>query len=335
MNKLKKIAGKNETYILLIILLLSMVIQGISGMFFASNNILDLIRSIIVNAIYALCALLAFISTGPDVSFPMIGALASYLTFAAGNKFDLPVIILIPIALIIGAMCGSVNGFFVVKYRFRSLIVTLATSTMCYGIIFGAFGGSRSAVPKSLSSLAGWKLFTVTSVRTGLSSVLPGMFLVMVALYLIVYLVLNFTTVGRGIYAIGGDEVAAKRAGYNVNAIRFGIFVANGMIAAIGGLAYALMSNNCTPTEYYGGEMIVIAAIVLGGVRLTGGVGSLTGCILGTLLLSMVTSSLTMVGISVYWQQTFVGVIIIIGAAISSLQAVRAQKIFVQARKGD
>ena len=107
------------------------------------------------------------------------------------------------------------------------------------------------------------------------------------------------------------------------------------MIAAIGGLAYALMSNNCTPTEYYGGEMIVIAAIVLGGVRLTGGVGSLTGCILGTLLLSMVTSSLTMVGISVYWQQTFVGVIIIIGAAISSLQAVRAQKIFVQVRKGD
>ena len=89
--------------------------------------------------------------------------------------------------------------------------------------------------------------------------------------------------VGRGVYAIGGDEVSAERAGFAVKKIRFGIFVVNGMLAAVAGLSYAVMSMRYLPTEYSGAEMDVIAAIILGGTRLNGGVGTLKGCILGTL----------------------------------------------------
>ena len=92
------------------------------------------------------------------------------------------------------------------------------------------------------------------------------------------------------------------------------------MIAAIGGLCYSVMSMKYLPTEFAGGEMVVIAAIVLGGARLTGGVGTLKGCILGTLLLTMVTNSLILAGISVYWQKVFIGGIIIIGTAIPTIQ---------------
>ena len=126
--------------------------------------------------------------------------------------------------------------------------------------------------------------------------------------------------VGRGVYAVGGDEISAERAGFNVKKIRFGVFVVNGMIAAVAGLCYSVMSMRYLPTEYAGGEMVVIAAIVLGGTRLTGGVGTLKGCILGTLLLTMVTNSLILVGISVYWQKVFIGSIIIIGTAIPAIQ---------------
>jgi len=152
-------------------------------------------------------------------------------------------------------------------------------------------------------------------------------------MYVIAYLVLKKTMIGRAVYAIGGDEISARRAGFQVDKIRFGIFVVNGLIAVIGGICYACMCKNCSPMEYYGGEMIVIAAIVLGGVRLTGGHGSLLGCLLGTLLLSMVSNSLTMVGISVYYQKVFIGIIIIVGASISAIQTKRSQKISSVAEK--
>lgn len=323
-KKVKRLLSKNEFYVGLIIVILAILIQSVSGLFFAINNVVDLLRAIVVNAIYALCGLLAFVSTGADVSFPMIAGMSTYIVFKLGEVTSLPAVVLVLIALAIGALCGCINGYFIVKYHFNSLIVTLATSSICYGIAFGALKGVRIDVPAQFSGFANWNILQVKSAQTGLGASLHGAFLVMIVLYVLVYLVLNKTMIGRAVYAIGGDEISARRAGFQVDKVRFGIFVVNGMIAVIGGLCYACMCKNCSPMEYYGGEMIVIAAIVLGGVRLTGGHGSLLGCLLGTLLLSMVSNSLTMVGISVYYQKVFIGIIIIIGASVSAIQAKRS-----------
>lgn len=323
-KKVKRLLSKNEFYVGLIIVILAVLIQSVSGLFFAINNVVDLLRAIAVNAIYALCGMLAFVSTGADVSFPMIAGMSTYIIFKLGEVTSLPAVVLVLIALVIGALCGCINGYFIVKYHFNSLIVTLATSSICYGIAFGALKGVRIDVPSQFAGFANWNILQVKSAQTGLGASLHGAFLVMIILYVIAYLVLNKTMVGRAVYAIGGDEISARRAGFQVDKIRFGIFVVNGMIAVIGGICYACMCKNCSPMEYYGGEMIVIAAIVLGGVRLTGGHGSLLGCLLGTLLLSMVSNSLTMVGISVYYQKVFIGIIIIIGASVSAIQAKRS-----------
>lgn len=332
-KKVKRLLGKNEFYVGAIIVILAIAIQAASGLFFAVNNVVDLLRAIIVNAIYALCALFAFVSTGTDMSFPMIAGMSTYVIFKLGEVTALPWPVLLLIALAIGALCGALNGFFIVKFRFNSLIVTLATSSICYGIAFGALKGVRIDVPAQFAGFANWNILNVKSATTGLGASLHGAFLVMIAMYLIAYFVLNKTMIGRAIYAIGGDEISARRAGFQVDKIRFGVFVVNGMIAVIGGICYACMCKNCSPMEYYGGEMIVIAAIVLGGVRLTGGHGSLLGCLLGTLLLSMVSNSLTMVGISVYYQKVFIGIIIIVGASISAIQTKRSQKISSVAEK--
>ncbi len=328
MNKnVKRLLGKNEFYVALIIVVLAVLIQAMSGMFFAVNNIVDLLRSIVVNAIYALCAMLAFVSTGADVSFPMIAGMSTYIIFKLGETTSLPAPVLILISLLIGAAVGCVNGFFIVKFNFNSLIVTLSTSSICYGIAFGALKGVRIDVPPQFKAFADWNILSVNSAKTGLGATLHGAFIIMIIMYFLVYLVLQHTMVGRAIYAIGGDEIAARRAGFKVDQIRFGIFVVNGLIASIGGLCYACMCKNCSPMEYYGGEMIVIAAIVLGGVHLTGGHGSLLGCLLGTFLLSMVSNSLTMIGVSVYYQKVFVGIIIIAGASVAAIQASRSMKI--------
>ncbi len=319
----KKIAKQSEFYVFLIIIIISLVIQFRSGLFFANNNIVDIMRSMIVPLIYALCAFLAFISTGPDVSFPLIAALSSYLAIIVTYKigYNGPWILVYIIGMFFGALMGALNGFIIVKYKFPSLIVTLGTSSIFSGILLGAFEAERMDLPDTLQRFGKASLLSVKNAKTGLGSTLPMTFLIVIVLYLVAYLILNFTMIGRGVFAIGGDEISAERAGFNVKKIRFGIFVVNGMLAAIAGLSYAVMSMRYLPTEYAGAEMTVIAAIILGGTRMNGGVGTLKGCILGTLLLTMVTNSLILLGISVYWQKVFVGAIIIIGTAVSVIQS--------------
>ena len=210
--------------------------------------------------------------------------------------------------------------------KFNSLIVTLGTSSICSGILFGAFEAGRTELPDKLYKLSKINIATVTNAKSGLSSSLPVTFIIMIVLYVIAYLILNYTMAGRSVYAVGGDEVSAQRAGINVGKVRFLVFVVNGGIAAIAGLCYAMMSYFYLPNEYAGAEMLVIAAVILGGTRMTGGIGTLRGCLLGTLLLTMVANSLILLGISVYWEKVFIGAIIIIGTAISAMQAKSASK---------
>ena len=291
----KSIMKQTEFYVLCIIIAFSVIIQVRSGQFFTSNNLMDLIRSMIIPAIYALCALLSFVSTGADVSFPLIAALSAYIAVTLGNNFSLGVIPIFIIAIGVGCLIGCINGFFIVKYKFNSLIVTLGTSSICSGILFGAFEAGRTELPDKLYKLSKINIATVTNAKSGLSSSLPVTFIIMIVLYVIAYLILNYTMAGRS-------------------------------VSAIAGLCYAMMSYFYLPNEYAGAEMLVIAAVILGGTRMTGGIGTLRGCLLGTLLLTMVANSLILLGISVYWEKVFIGAIIIIGTAISAMQAKSASK---------
>ena len=323
MKRLKRITKQSEFYVFLIIIALSIVIQIRSGQFYTNNNIVDITRSMIVPLIYALCAFLAFISTGPDVSFPLVAALSAYLairiTYATG--YNGPWILVYLIGMVFGGIMGALNGFIIVRYKFPSLIVTLGTSSIFSGLLLGAFEAQRMDLPENLANYGSSVLLRVKNPVTGLGAALPMTFLIVVVLYIVAYLLLNYTMVGRGVFAIGGDEISAERAGFNVKGIRFGIFVINGMLAAIAGLTYAVNSMRYLPTEYAGAEMTVIAAIILGGTRMNGGVGTLKGCVLGTLLLTMVTNSLILLGVDVNWQKAFIGAIIIIGTAVSVMQS--------------
>jgi simple sugar transport system permease protein len=321
-KNIKKTATRPEFYVFLIIVLLSVFIQAKSGLFFSNNNIVDLLRSMTVPLIYAICAYLGFISTGPDVSFPLVAALSGYLAteFVFITGYSGPIIVVFLVAIFFGLIMGGINGFIIAKYNFPSLIVTLGTSSIFSGILLGVFEAGRIKLPDSMIEFGQTSLVTVTNGTTGLGSSLPVTFLIMIGLYLITYLVLNYTMIGRGVFAVGGDATSAERAGFNVKRIRFGVFTVNGALAAIAGVVYSVESTYFLPTEFAGEEMIVIAAVILGGTRLLGGIGTLTGCVLGTLLLTIVTNSLILVGVPIYWQKFIIGAIIIAGTAISVIQ---------------
>jgi len=316
---IKKITKQTEFYVFLIIVALSLLIQFRSGQFFTNNNIVDLMRSMVVPSMYAICAFLAFVSTGPDVSFPLIAALSSYATIVISLNIGYkgPVIWLYVLAGVFGLLMGAFNGFILVKYKFPALIVTLGTSAIFSGVLFGVLKARRMELPSTMLEFGKSSILTVKNADSGLGSQLPSTILILVGLYIVTYLVLNYTIVGRGVYAIGGDEVSAERAGFNVKMIRFGVFCANGVVASIAGMTYSSMTQFALPNEFSGAEMTVIAAIILGGTRITGGVGTLKGTLLGTFLIVMVANSLILLGIPVYWQRVFTGLIIIVGTAIS------------------
>ena len=141
---------------------------------------------------------------------------------------------------------------------------------------------------------------------------------------------LKSTMFGRGIYAIGGDPEAARRAGFPVVRIQIVLYVLVGMMAAIGGVMNVILSRNANPQDLVGNELDIIAAVVLGGASIFGGRGSVLGTVLGVLLVQLINNSLLLMGVPTAWQRAAVGLLLIVGVGIQALSARRAsRRVFV------
>lgn len=332
-KKLKRLTSRNETYIFLILVLLAIVIQARSGQFFTGNNLVDIASALIVPGLFAIGAFMVLVSGGIDVSFPALASLAAYATtktfldmnFAATG----PMGILLPLlmAMAIGAVLGAFNGLFIGYFNLNAMIITLGASSVFKGFMQGTLNSKQLAViPEGMRDFGTSALFTATNPVSGLSSRMPVAFLVLLVVIALAWFILNKTYFGRGIYAIGGNPASAKAAGFNVKRTKFLLYVIVGVISAVAGMIRVCMMQQCHPTNMLGMEMNIIAGVVLGGVAITGGAGTLTGCMLGTLLIVMVENSMILLGVPVTFKSVFVGALIVIGTGISAMQVTRAAK---------
>jgi simple sugar transport system permease protein len=304
------------------VIALSLLIQFRSGQFYTGNNLVDLIRSMTVPAIFAVGAMMVIVSGGIDVSFPAIASLAMYMTtrILLSVNYSGPVILPYLMGAGFGLLMGLLNGVLIGYFRFPTLVVTLGTSSLFVGIMQGGFGAHELPVPPSMFDHGTASLFTAYNAKLQLSSDMPVQVLILLVVLALTFFILRYTMLGRGIYAIGGDEVSAKRAGFNVFGIRMFIYGYVGLIAGIAGITRACMMRNCHPTNLLGIELVVIAAVVLGGTRVAGGLGTLTGTMLGMALMIIMSNSLILLGIPTYWQKVFTGAVIIIGTGVSAHQ---------------
>lgn len=327
---MKKLAGQNETYISIVIVALSMMIQLRSGQFFTSNNIVDQLSALIVPGLFALGAFMVIVSGGVDVSFPALASLSMYATTRILVDINYQGGILLPIvmSLCFGAILGAINGVLIASFSLPPLIVTLGTASVFKGIMQGVLNSVQiAAIPHGMSSFGTSALFIAKNPQTGLTSRMPVAFLALIIVWAIVYFVLQHTMYGRGLYAIGGNEVSAHRAGFNVWMIKFLLYVGVGMISSLAGLIRVCMMTQAHPTNMLGMEMMIIAGVVLGGTAITGGAGTLTGCMLGTILIVIVQNSLILLGVPTFWQGLFLGLLILVGMGVSALQVARAIKV--------
>nr|WP_276008995.1 ABC transporter permease [Aequitasia blattaphilus] len=314
---------------MIIIFALSLLIQFRSGQFYTPNNIVDILSAMVVPGMFAVGAFLVLLSGGIDVSFPALASLSAYAITKSLLDAEYSGNILVPIllAIVIGIILGSINGFFVGYLKLPALIVTLGTSSVFKGFMQGTLKSKQLAViPSGMKKFGTSALATAENAKSGLTSVLPVAFLVLILVLIITFFVLRYTMFGRGIYAIGGNESAAYNAGFKVKRTKFLLYVFAGVIASVAGVIRVCMMQQAHPTNMLGMEMNIIAGVVLGGTSMVGGKGTLTGCMLGTLLIVLVENSLILIGVPVVWKKVFVGLLIVIGTAMSAYQVKRADK---------
>lgn len=145
---------------------------------------------------------------------------------------------------------------------------------------------------------------------------LPASFLVLVAVTIVLAIIMNFTVFGRKVYAIGGSEEAAQRIGIRIKRVKVLIYVIAGAIAGLAGMTHVTLSRMANPFDLVGMELNVIAAVVLGGARITGGHGTVLGTFLGVFVITMINTTLLMAGVPSYWQKFVIGCLIIVGTGL-------------------
>jgi simple sugar transport system permease protein len=325
----KKILRSNEFVIFLILVGLSLAIGLVNPAFFSISTVFDTLRASIVFFIMAYGLLPIIIAGGIDISFVAIAAVSSYAThmFLIGRGYQGGILLYYVIACGMGVLMGLLNGFLVTRFKLPVFDVSLAAYTMWYGFnLF--FVGATANFDLPPGTVGYYNQFIIKARdpfvgETGLH--ISILYVIVIGLF--IAWMLKYTTIGRGIYAIGGNREVALRSGFNISRITLITFAIMGLLSAIAGVTQAFLSRYFNPVIFITQPLDVLAAIILGGAAITGGSGSVLGTTLGVLVIQLINRALILTGIPVEWQRFVVGVILILFTSIPALRALRARRV--------
>jgi simple sugar transport system permease protein len=314
-----------SAFTLLLILLVCVVVGSINPVFFQLANLFDMARASVVIGLFALGVLIVLAAGGLDVSFTAIAALCLYsvtklsLLYWAGAPF----VVLLLAGAMGGAVLGACNGLLVHWLQVPSLIVTIGTQYAYRGVLLTFVGTALYMnIPESLESFGKFTLVNMASSQGG-RVVLPGFFLVLVAAALLTWWLLNRTMMGRAVFAIGGSLSIAQRLGFNVRTVHVFVFSYAGFLAGIAGVIHVASNRLANPFDLNGMELDVIAAVILGGARITGGSGTVAGTLLGVVLVTLVNNVLILAGVPSTWQKVIIGTFIVAAGAFFGIRRTR------------
>lgn len=317
----QRLLAQRELLLVCVVLGTIIIFSLANPTFLSLAHVFGVGRATVYLGIMALGVMLVLLTGGIDVSVPSIAVAAMYLTTVTLRAFEYQgtFLLAVALALVIGGLLGLVNGILVTGLKLPSLIVTIGTLTMYRGALLAFVGTERMRdLPAQMSEFSGFNVVQTQSAGRLVS--LHGAVVVMIVLAVILAIVLRHTWWGRYIYAVGDDEEAAQRMGVPVDRIRITAFVISGSLAGLAGLFYAGMTRTADPASLSGVELTVLAAVVLGGTAVTGGRGSVLGTMLGVFLITIVGSSLILIGIPTAWQELFVGLFVLFGVGIPALR---------------
>lgn len=293
---------KQESSVILVLVLYCAVVGFVNPAFASLSNIVNILHSTGFTLIIVVGMTLVLITAGIDLSVGSVfalGAIICGLCTSAG----LPVWLSIIIGTFLGTVFGYVIGFTIVKSKIPPLMITLGMQYIGRGLVSAITKGVPVyPLPDSFVNIGAVRLF----------GVLPLVVPISLLLAVIGHILLSKTTFGRSVYAIGGNQEAARISGININRTKIIVYVLTSTLAAFAGIMMSSRLGSAEPSTGTGLEMKVICACIIGGTSSFGGTGTILGAALGAVFMEIVTNSLTLMKISVYWQNLVFGTILII-----------------------
>ncbi len=317
---LSKIRGWAKNSIMEIILLIICIILAFSAeRFFSTDNLLNVLRNVSMQGIIAFGMTMVIISGEIDLSVgsavAFAGCLTAIVTQYLAGTIGIPLGLAVPLAIAVtfaaGFSVGSLTGYLRVRFGVPTFITTLAWMTILTGaaeLITDGF--SLTPFPQWYNFLGGGYLFGV-----------PFPAIVFVMVFVIIHFVMNFTSFGRSVYAVGGNAEAARLSGIDVRKVKILVMGIVALLAALAGVMQSAQIMAGTATTAKGWELDIISAVIIGGTSLTGGIGTVRGTLIGIIFLGVLVNGMTLLNISEYYQHVVRGVLILAAVLINRAQS--------------
>jgi ribose transport system permease protein len=298
----------NTVFIFLVMLVISAIV---SDVFFTANNLFNLVRQVTPVGIISMGMLLVILTGGIDLSVGSIVAMVGVLCALFTQSMPLSLVIIA--SLVCGLLVGSVSGYLVSIHKLAPFIATLAIMSIVRGLGFIISKGAPVLVNENASAL--------TDFGSGNSLGIPNPALILFLVFVITAVLLKYNIFGRIIIAIGSNEEAVRLSGIKVSAYKFSVYAIAGGLSAVAGIITTARTAVGSPVMGVGMELDVIAAVVIGGARLSGGKGTAINTLLGVMILGMIGNIMNLINIPAYSQQVIKGLIIIFAVLLQRFQA--------------
>jgi sugar transport system permease protein len=291
-------------------LILFAALSWLAPNFTSEGNLLNILRQISMIGISGVGLTAVIVAAEIDLSVGSIAAFSGVCLAYLAVRWGLPLPPAVAAALAIGALAGVVTASLRVLFRIPTFITSLALLTALRSGAFLVSGGFPiSPMPPGFEF---W--------GNGWIGPLPAPFALLLAIAGVGWFVMARTTLGRAVYAVGGNEEAARLSGINVPLVKLGVFAASGALAATAGVLFASRLSSGTPTVAQGMELDVIAAVIIGGTSLFGGAGSVVGTLLGALFMATLRTGMVLIGVSPYSQGVISGMVIVLAVLLGAVQ---------------
>ena len=324
---LKRLLRYNETYLAILIILLCTAITIAKPSFLTFENFAQFLESYSMIGIMAVGTLFVLILGGtPDVSFTAIAQVVEYAVVVMTMRWGGNIFLAFLAAAVMGTLMGLVNGIIIHSFRVTTIIVTIATLSIYFGMLYVITGGKLiNGVPELYRSFSAVLIFPHVS-KIGATYGLTLHPIIWLGALLLGWFILKRTFLGRSIYAMGGNETAAERVGIRTLWTRVFVFSFVGCLSGVAAIVHVSIVQSVVPNIIVGKELEVIAAVVVGGASVFGGRGTIIGTFLGVLLFAIMSNGLTLLSISSYWFGVIIGVVIVAAVTIGAYQQLRQSR---------
>lgn len=315
-NFIQRQIKRNEFWLIVIIAILATIIAIMTPEFLTIGNIYDLLNNYAMLTILACGLFIVLISGGIDISFPAMTIISQYLMVLAINHMGASFTFAFVIAGTIGLGLGLVNALLVNNLKVPSIIVTISTLNVFYGLLlFLSKGEWLYKYPKWFEH--GFSILKFTG-PDGYSYGLSLPIITTICVVSLTSFLMNCTSIGRQTYAVGGNMEGASRVGFSILKVHLFAYGYLGLLSGIAGVVQSYTILTVAPDSLLGYELTVLAAVVLGGTSIIGGRGTVLGTVLGVILLALIQNGLNLLGVSSYWHKAITGAVIVISISMTA-----------------